>query len=559
MAEEMEKEDWIKSAVPNKEAKDIIVTTTDGYIYQVYYDEETGKKEIDFIGKENGEGIPTINASYDKVKALIKAKAECKGGIKEIQLIYKNEIVQTQAGETAEFSVQQTGWYQIKAIANNGKTRSTWVRVSSTVIAPLIEVISNGEQENDWYGKDDKPVEIRISTDNETAERVYYKTNKDEDFQYAEGKVATLTINDSGRTIIYGYVTDKQGNESEQANKEIKYDNIHPEVGEIEVEGTKGIIEGTETGWYVSEEVVLKLNNMTDEPVESGVVGYYYWEIPEGGNLNDITEEQKNYVKGSTGEIKITKEGKVTIGIQAKDKAGNKTEGTKIIIIQKDNEAPINFLPSIVEESITATGFTVTAGTTDEISGTSHYNFYIKQGSTIVKELKNNEEGRFNVTGLEGETTYSIVVEAVDKAGNVRTGTGITATTLVANTPPTKAVVSYNTKGTNYIKVNAKSTDIDGDNLTYTLYYGTSSSNLSYSTTLSNQTQNVQVAIQTLTNLSQYTYYYWRVDVSDGEVTTQGDVQAQVRTYCQASPCSGGTSTTVTCEKNENYTFDCGR
>ena len=147
----------------------------------------------------------------------------------------------------------------------------------------------------------------------------------------------------------------------------------------------------------------------------------------------------------------------------------------------------------------------------------------------------------------------------MDKAGNVRTGTGITATTLVANTPPTKAVVSYNTKGTNYIKVNAKSTDIDGDNLTYTLYYGTSSSNLSYSTTLSNQTQNVQVAIQTLTNLSQYTYYYWRVDVSDGEVTTQGDVQAQVRTYCQASPCSGGTSTTVTCEKNENYTFDCGR
>ena len=96
MAEEMEKEDWIKSAVPDNEAKDIIVTTTDGYIYQVYYDEETGKKEIDFIGKEDGEGIPEITASYDKVKAVIVAQASCKGGIKEIQLIYKGEIVQRQ-------------------------------------------------------------------------------------------------------------------------------------------------------------------------------------------------------------------------------------------------------------------------------------------------------------------------------------------------------------------------------------------------------------------------------------------------------------------------------
>ena len=96
MAEEMEKEDWIKSAVPNNEQKDIIVTTTDGYIYEVYYDEETGKKEIDFIGKEDEEGIPEITASYDKVKAMITATAKCKGGIKEIQLIYKKEIVQRQ-------------------------------------------------------------------------------------------------------------------------------------------------------------------------------------------------------------------------------------------------------------------------------------------------------------------------------------------------------------------------------------------------------------------------------------------------------------------------------
>ena len=103
MAEDMEEEDWIKTAVPNEEAKDIIVTTTDGYIYQVYYDEETGKKEIDFIGKEDGEGIPEINASYDKKIATISANASCEGGINRIELIYKGEVVQTQNRRNSKF------------------------------------------------------------------------------------------------------------------------------------------------------------------------------------------------------------------------------------------------------------------------------------------------------------------------------------------------------------------------------------------------------------------------------------------------------------------------
>ncbi len=442
------------------------------------------------------------------------------------------------------FAITKTGEYQIKAIANNKKTRSTYLRVSSTVIAPLIEVVSSGEQENGWYGKDDKVVQIRISTENETAERIYYKTNKDEDYTYVEGKVATLTIQEPGRTIIYAYATDKNENISEQANKEIKYDNIHPQVGEIEVEGKKGTIDGIETGWYISEEVTIKLNNMTDEPLDSGIVGFYYWEIAEGSNPSEITEEQKTYIKGKSGSIKIprTKEGKVTIGIQAKDEAGNVTDWTKIIIIQKDSVQPIDFLASVVEGTITPYGFTVTAGTTDVTSEVSHYNLYVKQGATTVKEIKNNTIGQFQVTGISDNTTYSIIVEAVDRAGNVKTGTGITVTTLVANTPPTKPEVSFNSKGTNYIKVNAKATDVNDDKLTYTLYYGTSSSNLDYSILLLDQDQNVQVTITTPTNLSEYTYYYWRVDVTDGKVITQGDIQTEVRTYCPGTglQCSGG-------------------
>ena len=51
---------------------------------------------------------------------------------------------------------------------------------------------------------------------------IYYKTNKDEEYTCVEGREATITIQESGRTIIYAYVVDKVGNESEIANKEIK-------------------------------------------------------------------------------------------------------------------------------------------------------------------------------------------------------------------------------------------------------------------------------------------------------------------------------------------------
>jgi len=50
--------------------------------------------------------------------------------------------------------------------------------------------------------------------------------------------------------------------------------------------------------------------------------------------------------------------------------------------------------------------------------------------------------------------------------------------------------------------------------------------------TLVNKLVGFKVAITTPTSLSQYTYYYWRVDVSDGKATTEGDIQTQVRTYC---------------------------
>ena len=131
---------------------------------------------------------------------------------------------------------------------------------------------------------------------------------------------------------------------------------------------------------------------------------------------------------------------------------------------------------------------------------------------------------------LEG--TENIIDSVIRSIKEIEGGSSTEPNPPIApeNTPPTKAEVLFNSKGINYIKVNAKSEDADGDKLTYTLRYGTSSSNLNYSKELTNQEQNVQIAVQTETNLSQYTYYYWRVDVTDGKAITEGDVQTQIRT-----------------------------
>ena len=74
MAEEMEEENWIKTAVPDRDTKSIYVTVTEGYIYQVFYDEETGELVIYPIGPDDGHSITKLKVSYDKVNAIINMK-----------------------------------------------------------------------------------------------------------------------------------------------------------------------------------------------------------------------------------------------------------------------------------------------------------------------------------------------------------------------------------------------------------------------------------------------------------------------------------------------------
>ena len=415
MAEDMEQESWIKSAVPNEESKDIIVTVQEGYVYQVYYDELTGMSSVDNVGTEDGASLPTVTATYNKETYTIEVTASCEDGITKIELIYGGEVVQTAEVETASFEVEESGWYQVKATSGKGKTRYANVRVSNEVGAPSIEVTSNGESENDWYGKDNVPVEVTISTEEGNVSGIYYKKNTDTDYTYVEGKSTLVTINTSGRTVIYAYAVDGRGNESDIVRIEVKYDNVVPQVGAVAVSP-----EVPASGWY-NTDVVVSIPNAED--ANSGIAGYYYWEVV--GDVAEVPDEEKTYVSGASKTLTVKSEGIKTIAFQAIDKAGNKS-GISNITIKKDSLSPKDFTISVSNQN--KTGFTINAGTTDDtsmassVSGMSHYEIYMNGSlkDTIEVTDENNPTVSYVAENLSENTAYTVSVKAYDKAGNVK-------------------------------------------------------------------------------------------------------------------------------------------
>ncbi len=276
LAEEIEKEDWIKKAEVRVDEEgnpnDILVETEDGDNFQVEYDEETGEKHIHEVGKSDGESFPEVEAEYERESTSIKAKAYDKDtGIEKIEIIYGGEVVGTQEGDTAEFKVSKSGTYTVKATANSGKVAYTTVRVSMKLRAPTIRITSQGEIQNGWYGGDGIPVEVTISTEDKTVTEVHYMLRGviQQDDTSVPGQEARITIEEAGRTIITGYTKDRAGNESEYVTQDVKYDNIKPRIDKIEAEGEKG-----NNGWFISDVIV---SAEKAEDVNSGVAGYYYF------------------------------------------------------------------------------------------------------------------------------------------------------------------------------------------------------------------------------------------------------------------------------------------
>jgi len=302
IATQMSNEDWVKSAVAGN---DIIVTTDNGYVFEVYYSEEYGQRFVEYLGREDDGTIPSIDVSYDKQTQNITVNSS---ETQKIELSLNGETLKTANGTSLSYTTEKTGWYVARAISSNGKARYAWLRTSIDDLNVKLEVTSVGILDNGWYGKDNVPVQVKISTN---GSKIYYKLGTEEEFTEVLENTKNLTIDTLGKTTVYAYAVDGSENESDVSRLKIRYDNTRPVVGEVVLTG-----DVRESGIYKSD-VVISLANATD--TGSGIDGYYWWQI------NGSTS-QENFVKGIDKTITIHSQGTKEIGIRLKDKAGNLSE-----------------------------------------------------------------------------------------------------------------------------------------------------------------------------------------------------------------------------------------
>ena len=195
-----------------------------------------------------------------------------------------------------------------------------------------------------------------------------------------------------------------------------------------------------------------------------------------------------------------------------------------------DTTPPNSF--SISASGVGSSYFTINGSTTDGQSGINRYEYYV---GGIYKGTSNY------ISGLSAGS-YSVYVRAYDNAGNHRDSNTITVTTNVAPNTPS---VSLNSRSTTSLQIRAMSTDSnDGQTLTYTLYTSTNGSSWTRKTSTS-ATEGNYVYLKA-SGLSNYTYYYYYVNVSDGYASVDSSKSGRARTYCPGnnltcytSSCSG--------------------
>ena len=208
---------------------------------------------------------------------------------------------------------------------------------------------------------------------------------------------------------------------------------------------------------------------------------------------------------------------------------------------------------SFTVTSANTTSIAVSATAIDNESGIYSYTFQYKTSTasdytTAKTTVTSNGTCTYTYTGLADNTTYNLRVIVTDKAGKTSNKTA-TQKTVTANVAPVIATAAYNSKTTNSITITAKATDANGDNLTYTLYTSTSQNGSYTQKATTSASQNATVTLNA-TSLSNYTTYWWYVQVSDGEATATSSKQS-VRTYC---PGTGLTCYTDSCPGTQQVT-----
>ena len=134
-----------------------------------------------------------------------------------------------------------------------------WVKatnLSDKLTTPEITIETNGTAVNNWYGADKEELWIKVSTNSPSAKEIHYSLIgahiQDDTIgelkEEGNTKYIRFQITQTGLTNITAWTEDGNGYSSEDNGLEVKFDNIPPELGEIELTGLSGT-----NGWYKSD------------------------------------------------------------------------------------------------------------------------------------------------------------------------------------------------------------------------------------------------------------------------------------------------------------------
>ena len=115
---------------------DILVTTEEDYVFEVYYNDLYNVYYVEYCGKGNDTDFPEIKAEYKKTdeKSTITATATAKAGnITNFEITHGGQVVaREKSGSLSDIEITEPGWYEIKVDTNKGKSRYAWLRIGST-------------------------------------------------------------------------------------------------------------------------------------------------------------------------------------------------------------------------------------------------------------------------------------------------------------------------------------------------------------------------------------------------------------------------------------------
>ena len=332
----------------------------------------------------------------------------------------------------------------------------------------------------------------------------------------SDTSIATCSVNTSTKTVtVNALKTSKKAatiTVSAAAGTNYNATSKTVQIGAI-------VISGVPTSWTNKDQKVTAKTTLTGHTVQT---------MKDTGSWQTV--DNQTFTANGTFSARVLNSSSASVG-------------TKSVTITKIDKTA----PTITRTGASVNGYVITASmTATDNSGITPTYWYNIQGGTF------QTSNTFTVTSAG---TYTVGYKAIDAAGNESEIQYKKVT--VENTAPTTPTTSVTSRNTNTIVVNAKSTDTDGDKLTYKLYTkAASASSYTLSATSASTTSGMAVNL-TASKLSGYTVYNYYVTVTDGKDTTTGTT-VTTGTGCSGADKTCSVSETKYCSDTTPAPLPCG-